>query len=310
MTAQHTNQTHTKWIHSILVSGLLAWTAGCGPAGLSVSKEKLPSTEELAIKGDPVAQNQWGYELLNGIGTLQNIDEGLSWISKAADQGNKKAIYNLAVLHQTGKYTDLDLERSFSLMSKAARAGLPEAQTGLGLMYEKGQAVAPDMNEALYWYRRAAMYGKEATQKMEHYKKNLLSHREEQFLHGDRDAQFLLGNLYEQGADGVVPNPDEAVRWYEDAAVRGDAASQARLAIMLGLHGKPRTDKTTAYAWAKLAATSDQTGNYAKPLQNLNTVLTMGEKLRAETVYHELRDKVIYNEQDLGLKSTSRKAAK
>jgi len=92
MTAQHTNQTHTKWIHSILVSGLLAWTIGCGPAGLSVSKEKLPSTEELAIKGDPVAQNQWGYELLNGMGTLQNIDEGLSWISKAADQGNKKAI--------------------------------------------------------------------------------------------------------------------------------------------------------------------------------------------------------------------------
>ena len=284
--------------------------AGCGPAGLTTTKGKLPSTEQLALKGDPVAQNQWGYELLNGIGKLQNIEEGLSWIRKAADQGNKKAIYNLAVIHQSGKYVELDLGKSFSLMSEAARMGLPEAQTGLGLMYEKGHGTAPDMNEALYWYRRAAMFGKEANAKMGHYKKNLLPNREEQYLHGDRDAQFLLGNLYENGAEGVVPNPAEAVRWYEDAAVRGDAASQARLAIMLGIHGKPRTDKVTAYAWAKLAATSDQTGNYAIPLQNLDEILTVGEKLRGDAAFTELREKVTYNEQDLGLKSPSRIAAK
>ena len=145
---------------------------------------------------------------------------------------------------------------------------------------------------------------------MGHYKKNLLHNRKEQYLHGDRDAQFLLGNLYENGAEGVIPNPAEAVRWYEDAAVRGDAASQARLAIMLGIHGKPRTDKITAYAWAKLAATSDQTGNYALPLQNLNEILTVGEKLRGDAAFTELREKVTYNEQDLGLKSPSRMAAK
>ena len=284
--------------------------AGCGPTGLATSKGNQPSTEELALKGDPVAQNQWGYELLNGIGKLQNVEEGLSWIRKAADQGNKKAIYNLAVIHQSGKYVELDLGKSFSLMSEAARMGLPEAQTGLGLMYEKGHGTAPDINEALYWYRRAAMFGKEATAKMGHYKKNLLHNRKEQYLHGDRDAQFLLGNLYENGAEGVIPNPAEAVRWYEDAAVRGDAASQARLAIMLGIHGKPRTDKITAYAWAKLAATSDQTGNYALPLQNLNEILTVGEKLRGDAAFTELREKVTYNEQDLGLKSPSRMAAK
>ena len=284
--------------------------AGCGPTGLATSKGNQPSTEELALKGDPVAQNQWGYELLNGIGKLQNVEEGLSWIRKAADQGNKKAIYNLAVIHQSGKYVELDLGKSFSLMSEAARMGLPEAQTGLGLMYEKGHGTAPDINEALYWYRRAAMFGKEATAKMGHYKKNLLHNRKEQYLHGDRDAQFLLGNLYENGAEGVIPNPAEAVRWYEDAAVRGDAASQARLAIMLGIHGKPRTDKITAYAWAKLAATSDQTGNYALPLQNLNEILTVGEKLRGDAAFTELREKVTYNEQDLGLKSPSRMASK
>jgi len=186
--------------------------AGCGPAGLATSKDKQPSTEELALKGDPVAQNQWGYELLKGIGKLQNVEEGLSWIRKAANQGDKKAIYNLAVIYQSGKYVELDLGKSFSLMSEAARIGLPEAQTGLGLMYEKGRGTAPDMNEALYWYRRAAMFGKEATMKMGHYKKNLLHNRKEQYLHGDRDAQFLLGNLYENGAEGVAPNPAETVR--------------------------------------------------------------------------------------------------
>lgn len=299
-----------SWMKIILLSSALLFAVGCNQSGFSVSKGKQTSTEELAKKGDPVAQNQWGYELLNGIGTLQNVEEGLSWIRKAADQGNKKAIYNLAVLHQTGKWAKLDLGRSFSLMSKAARMGLPEAQTGLGLMYERGQGASPDINEALYWYRRAAMYGKEATQGAGHYKKNLLPNRKEQYLHGDRDAQFLLGNIYEHGAEGVVPNPEEAVRWYEDAAVRGDAASQARLAIMLGLHGKPRSDKTTAFAWAKLAATSDITGNFSKPLRNLEEILTVGEKLRGDAAYAELRTKVSYNEQDLGLNGSPKMASK
>ncbi len=53
---------------------------------------------------------------------------------------------------------------------------------------------------------------------------------------GDVNAQFKLGELYEQGSDIVHPSLVEAGRWYEKAAATGHAASRNKLAVIY-FHG-------------------------------------------------------------------------
>jgi TPR repeat protein len=261
--------------------------------------------EEQALKsaeqGNPEAQNQLGYDMIHGEGIPQNIEEGVGWIQKAADQGYSKAQYNLAIMYQSGKWVEPDLSRAFELMSKASQQGLIEAQTSLGFMYERGIGTKLDMHEALYWYQQAATFGKAASKSKKYYKENLLPHREEQFLYGDRDAQFMLGRIYEEGIEGIGENLDLAAKWYEDAAVRGDVASQARLAMMLGVQGKPKLDTIWGFAWAKVAASSDLSGNHSMPLRKLEPHLSEEQKSQAESTYDQLNQLVAYNLKDLNL---------
>ena len=282
---------------------LLCLASACDRGTISSGAKMQKSVEELAQSGDPAAQNQWGLDLINGNGVSKNPEKGVEWIQKAAGHNHPKAQYNLALMHQTGKWVAPNLNKAFDLMFKAGRQGLPEAQAALGFMYEKGQGTSLDISEALYWYRRAATYGKVCESSRAHFKNNLLSHRREQYLYGDRDAQYMLGRIYETGVDGVIPNIEEAVHWYEDAAVRGDVASQARLAVMYGIQGKPRIDKSTGYAWAKLAADAAKSENMKLPYERLQSLLSPTEKAVAESVYQQLSKRVTFNVQDLGLSS-------
>lgn len=289
-----------KWWFLVI---LLCLASACGKSSSSSVSGHADSIQELAESGDATAQNQWGFDLLNGHGVSKDPAKGVEWIQKSAAQNHPKAQYNLALFHQTGKWVEPDLGKAFDLMFKAGRQGLPEAQAALGYMYERGQGTDPDISEALYWYRRAATYGKACESSAAHFKKNLLSHRKEQYLYGDRDAQYMLGRIYETGAEGVIADLEEAVRWYEDAAVRGDAASQAKLAVLYGIQGKPRTDKSLGFAWAKLAAESSSAENLKMPYQRLQSLLSPTEKAVADSVFQQLAARVSFNVKDLRVSS-------
>lgn len=48
--------------------------------------------ERAALQGYPEAQNNAGYMYINGEGTEVNLQKGLYWLTKAVNNGNKKAI--------------------------------------------------------------------------------------------------------------------------------------------------------------------------------------------------------------------------
>jgi hypothetical protein len=65
---------------------------------------------------------------------------------------------------------------------------------------------------------------------------------------GNVDAAYNLAVIH-QHADGVAKNPAEALRWYRQAAERGDKVSQVQIGLMyLNGEGVP-ADETKAHEW-------------------------------------------------------------
>ena len=81
---------------------------------------------------------------------------------------------------------------------------------------------------------------------------------------GNLSAQHDLGLMYESG-HGILPDYDEALKWYRMAAENGYPAAQIKLARMYYLgRGVSQSDKL-AYVWLYLAAArGDKFGRSAR----------------------------------------------
>ena len=86
--------------------------------------------------------------------------------------------------------------------------------------------------------------------------------------HGDADAQFGLGNLYEFGAGDLQQDYKQADYWYQKAAAQGNVEAQYRLALIWAAGGDNLPpDLVEAYKWDLLAAESDGVwGTFAREL--------------------------------------------
>jgi hypothetical protein len=74
---------------------------------------------------------------------------------------------------------------------------------------------------------------------------------------GDAEAQFELGNLYENGAGNLAQDYNRAAFWYRKAAEKGSSQAEYRLALISAAGGDNfPADLAEAYKWAVLAAES------------------------------------------------------
>ncbi len=283
----------------LLVCLLCACGGSVDPAAEPAKALTFEQRLRLAEEGDAEAQNQVAVSFLEGMGVERDLERAIFWFQESADRDHSPALYNLGILYQEGKFVAQDHERAFGYFLNAGRRGLPEAQMSLGWLYEGGLGTVKDLSEAVYWYQRAATYGKAADRSRSYYEKNLLGHRDQQYLYGNMDAQFLLGKLFEEGNEEVAPDLEMAVEWYEDAAVRGDGASASRLAILLGLKGRPRTDRLMGYAWAKVAVESRIMENAEQLLASIEKTLSTAERATAEVQSQKLLDLIDYNRANL-----------
>ena len=77
---------------------------------------------------------------------------------------------------------------------------------------------------------------------------------------GDADAQFNLGNMYDNG-QGIKQDYFEAVKWYRQAAEQGHAKAQFNLGLMYEKGRGARQDKEQAKEWfGKACDNGDQDG--------------------------------------------------
>jgi len=112
-------------------------------------KEVLNETKQKAKEGDAEAQ----YDLALAFLYNKNMGEGLSYLTKAADQGHVDAQFHLARIYEGGMY---NYEEAVKWYVKAAEQGHIRAQTNLAQMYHKGNGVTQNCKEAFKWFGRAA----------------------------------------------------------------------------------------------------------------------------------------------------------
>ena len=157
-----------------------------------------------AKSGEAEAQNALGEAYYDGKGVTENLTEAVKWFTKAAEQENAKAQYNLGICYYYGYGVQYrDRREAVKWYTRAAEQGNADAQNDLGYCYEFGEGVDKNLKEAVKWYTKAAEQGL-------------------------RLAQCNLGVCYEYG-NGVEKNLEEAVKWYTKAANQEYARAQYNL---------------------------------------------------------------------------------
>jgi localization factor PodJL len=158
----------------------------------------------------------------------RNDPAGVETLTRAANLGEPQAQLKLAGLYQSGENgVAADLEESRLWARRAAEGGDARGMHAFGMYLFDGVGGARNRAEALDWLRRAADQG-------------LV------------DSQYNVARIYENGDEGIAPNPTQAYRWYLIAARAGDPQAQAavdRLAPTL-----PAAARQTARAQAEAFA--------------------------------------------------------
>lgn len=185
------------------------------------------------------------YELANcyyeGIGVEENIDRALSYYERAAQQNHPDAMNNLADMYLNGEGTEVNAEAALQWFLKAAKCDVVEAMYTLGMMYEQGIGTEIDEDKAFSYYEMAAkggdseglyrigmIYFNGELKKNQSYEQAMeWFYRAANQFHVD--ALYNIAYCYEN-ALGVEKNPQQAIRYYKQAALLEDVASMLKLA--------------------------------------------------------------------------------
>jgi localization factor PodJL len=74
-------------------------------------------------------------------------------------QGNRHAIYNVAIAYAVGRGVARDMGQAADWFKRAALLGYVDAQYNLGVLYERGDGVPESLTDAYKWYAVAAAGG-------------------------------------------------------------------------------------------------------------------------------------------------------
>ncbi len=186
----------------------------------------------LADQSMPEAQNRLGHSYRDGECVKKNLAEAKIWLEKAAENGNVRAVNEIADMYFWGDGVPKSLEKWFELNKRGAtQKDAPtepraSCEYNVGLAYENGWGVKQDMNEARAWYEKGAAggnphacnnlsiiyrYGKCGAVNL----KLAESLRQKGVENGCWMACISLGEDYAYGRNGMAKNIPEAVRLFK-----------------------------------------------------------------------------------------------
>ena len=207
-----------------------------------------------AKSGEAEAQNALGEAYYDGKGVTENLTEAVKWFTKAAEQENAKAEYNLGDCYYYANGVQYrDREEAVKWYTKAAEHGNADAQNDLGYCYKFGEGVDRNLKKAVEWYTKAAEQGLPM-------------------------AQCNLGICYENG-DGVEKNLEETVKWYTKAANQEYARAQYLLGKAYDNGKGVAKNDSEAMKWYLKAVKN----NYPQAVSYYGVMLLVGDKQKGVT---------------------------
>lgn len=198
---------------------------------------------QAAEQGHRSAQARYGAALMRGRGVARNVQQGESWLRRAALAGDPDAAALVGDLYARKETQGETLPPNYLEAAlwyrRAAEAGHRTAAHALGMLYLTGAGVPLEREEAARWFRISAE-------------------------RGDPAAQADLGNL----ALGGGGTPEDQVRTYERfaaAAEKGDLVAAFNLSVCLSKGVGVARDAALAAHWLRRAAGGDPEAPSAPP---------------------------------------------
>jgi S1-C subfamily serine protease len=195
---------------SLLMLGMAAAqqsTNNSPVAANSVVNRAIEQIKTKAEKGDVEAEGILGWDYLHGDGGVtQDIEQGVKWTRKAAEDGDVISQHNLGYIYANGLGVVKDSTEAFKWYKKAAEQGFIGGEFEVGASYFEGSGVPQDYIEAVKWLKKSAEQGFSR-------------------------AQNNLGACYENG-EGVAKDYVEAYKWYNLALAQGLGAARTNLALV------------------------------------------------------------------------------
>jgi TPR repeat protein len=199
-----------------------------------------------------------GSAYLKGTGVTQSYEQAGFWYRKAADQGNLKAMHNLALLYLEGKGTPKNEQEGYRLIRKAAELGDPKSVALLGILLCNGTGIAADPVAGKEWLEKGVQAGNpEAMLTLGKLDLKEMDPSVKQSGHelilraadlGNTSACLQAGRMISLGYDGVPGDKKRAEVYYRRGAEAGDPWCRFEYAKILMIKSPLQ-----AYPWAKLA---------------------------------------------------------
>ena len=201
-----------------------------------LSPDQIAGIMSQAAGGD--VDHQWniGILYLTGFNALvpKDVEKAVYWLTKAADQGEARAQFNLYTIYRDGEGVPWDQELARKWLSKAAESGLEDADYELASVYLFGGVFPADDGKANVYLQKLAD-------------------------RGDAWAQNALA-IQLQFGKGVETDERRAAELFRKAAESGFAEAQFRLGLAyLNAQGVP-VDYPEAAKWMRMAAEADHPG--------------------------------------------------
>ncbi|AQR63231.1 hypothetical protein BZG35_17435 [Brevundimonas sp. LM2] len=183
--------------------GRLSGLSGSPAQANPLAAVALTSGDATTIDAAPVDATEAQTLYAQAIEQLDRNDPaGIETLTRAANLGEAQAQLKLAGLYQTGTTgLTVDLAESRQWARRAAEGGDAGGMHAYGMYLFDGVGGSRNRGEALSWLKKAADRG-------------LV------------DSQYNVARLYENGDEGIAPNPVQAYRWYLIAARAGDPQAQ------------------------------------------------------------------------------------
>lgn len=155
--------------------------------------------QKAADGGDSHAQFHIGMSYIIGIERGKDIEKGIFYLTRSAQQGDMRAVYNLGYTFRIRG----DFKQAMNWLLKAAYAGNPISQRNVGEMYFKGEGRKKDPALAEKWFIESAQ-------------------------RGYAPAMHDLGEIYKTGEGSVLRNPERAAYWLREAKKQGYTPEDTR----------------------------------------------------------------------------------